>query len=346
MKIKNTHILLAVAAIVIVSYFAQTSGLLGSLESAITPKPCELAPFASNCICDDSTEKYETQYMYPTRYICEPLEKILDPDSPTFTTDAIQYAQNMLSSKYPECDTISCDFEQQSIESEWIETSEGRMVSVECVDHKFNNIPWAVHFDIYEGSLWARGDRESIHCNSYVPATPEEDGAYARFMDLCSASVNNPYCAGISESSEGMCSVIEVFPDTSNTRPSRTYTVGVAYGFPGVDIVETFGYCGSMAKAAWDDAKAKCTAKVNSNSATFDSDITQIATDFMSANNPYYSLCTPDNGNITIVVSEPFVEVTCTRYYNNYDRRFWNYKYDLELCVRSDYEYSQTGNKI
>ena len=168
-KKSTKGIVIAVVALIVIGFVMQMTGILGSLESMVTPKPCDEAPYAGNCICASDEDRFAFGWSGLTRYICEPDIKLLDPDTPTFEADAIAHAQSYLNENYADCDMISCDIEGTRIVSVLGQGKDERVALVECVDDVLDKTYWRVYVDIYEGNLADAGMFEdSAYCVSYV----------------------------------------------------------------------------------------------------------------------------------------------------------------------------------
>lgn len=85
-------------------------GLIESIGALITgsQNSCEDAPYQENCFCGEGERKVSVRWGGLDRWSCEVLEQLLiDPDSPTFESDAIQFTESYL--------TRYCGFEGANI---------------------------------------------------------------------------------------------------------------------------------------------------------------------------------------------------------------------------------------
>ena len=98
---QNKTILAIASSLVIIIIVALVffPGLIESIGAAFSGQvsSCEDTPYAENCICGEGERKVSLTVTGLTRYICEDLEQLLiDPDSPTFESDAIQFSEDYL----------------------------------------------------------------------------------------------------------------------------------------------------------------------------------------------------------------------------------------------------------
>jgi len=87
-------------------------GAVGSITSIFSsePQPCDTAPYSSNCICGENERKIDVPWLGIPKWACENVEQlILDPESPTFEQDAIDFTQAYLSQHCGAvCSDLSC----------------------------------------------------------------------------------------------------------------------------------------------------------------------------------------------------------------------------------------------
>ena len=124
-------------------------GLANSIISMVTgvPKTCLEAPFDKDCYCPEGYRKVSVPWLGIPRWTCENISALLlDPESPTFEQDAINFVRNYLEKYcYEICDGIECgdmdlciqgippSGKDRCIEAVFGYGKEGkRMVSVEC----------------------------------------------------------------------------------------------------------------------------------------------------------------------------------------------------------------------
>ena len=83
-----------------------------SVISAITGEPeyCMYAPYDENCICPDGERKIYVPWVGVPRWSCENVENlVLDPESPTFEQDAIDFTKAYLNQYCGDiCSDLSC----------------------------------------------------------------------------------------------------------------------------------------------------------------------------------------------------------------------------------------------
>lgn len=99
--VKNDTILkigggLVVIVLAMVVFFP---GLLESIGAALTPglDSCEDAPYSSDCFCPEGDRKVFVPWNGLDKWSCETLaELIIDPESPTFESDALSFTEAYL----------------------------------------------------------------------------------------------------------------------------------------------------------------------------------------------------------------------------------------------------------
>ena len=85
-------------------------GLIGSIGAIFSGQVnfCDDAPYDSECVCVEGDRKVPVPWLGIPRWSCETLEELLiDPDSPTFESDALQFTEDYL--------TRFCGFEGANI---------------------------------------------------------------------------------------------------------------------------------------------------------------------------------------------------------------------------------------
>lgn len=113
MKIKNAHKnALIVAAVAIVAIVLLVPGLLPSLGTLFTTtvSSCEDTPYDTDCFCELGVErKIRVPWLGIPKWSCENLEALLiDPESATFESDAIAFAEEYLSRWCPSVWVDTC----------------------------------------------------------------------------------------------------------------------------------------------------------------------------------------------------------------------------------------------
>ena len=69
------------------------------------PQACEQDSFNNECLCDVDEERIKVSYMGLNRYLCESVDKFLDPDSSNFQNDL----RNKASQEFSGCSMATCD---------------------------------------------------------------------------------------------------------------------------------------------------------------------------------------------------------------------------------------------
>ncbi len=71
-------------------------------------KSCSWAPYDENCVCEEGERKVSVPWLGKPKWSCENIENLLlDPESPTFETDALAFAENYFSIY---CGSVCTDF--------------------------------------------------------------------------------------------------------------------------------------------------------------------------------------------------------------------------------------------
>lgn len=167
--------------------FTYISSWIGSLEG---PKTCDETPYDDNCYCNPDEDKQKSPFStWGHRWYCEQSVLVLDPDSPTFQQDAINYVKAYLSRHSNgkcnlECGEICTDpfpgAGTQCIEASWGQGQTGeRLINVECKKMVSSNTgysPWRMQFlveyiedkprtyEVFENSNYCVA--ETTDCNS------------------------------------------------------------------------------------------------------------------------------------------------------------------------------------
>ena len=170
-KKSTKGIVIAVVALIAIGFVLQTTGILGSLQSAVTPKPCDEAPYASNCVCSLGYEKLVGTYAGINHYFCESEEKFIDPADLQFEQKVIDFAETTLSADYPNCNQKQCA--DGTWEVLWGTEKDfnklNRVINVECrtsITAYMGNIPARVTFDVEDGTIFQE------FCNDYIQPAP------------------------------------------------------------------------------------------------------------------------------------------------------------------------------
>ncbi|RLB09384.1 MAG: hypothetical protein DRG27_04520 [Deltaproteobacteria bacterium] len=105
-----SRILLAVVVIGLI--VLTVPGAMGSITSFFStePQPCDTAPYNENCICGENERKIYVPWLGIPKWSCENVEQlILDPESPTFEQDAIEFVKAYLSANCGDvCTNLEC----------------------------------------------------------------------------------------------------------------------------------------------------------------------------------------------------------------------------------------------
>jgi len=107
MNLKNIGIL---SAVVLVAAVVLVPGVLGAfLGFFSSSNSCLDSEFNAECTCPEGYRKVSSDWFTQERYTCEKLEDIiLDPESETFETDAIEFVERYFSNHCSAFDGLNC----------------------------------------------------------------------------------------------------------------------------------------------------------------------------------------------------------------------------------------------
>ena len=210
-----------IAVLLIALLWVFDSGVIDNIQLGADPtiKSCVETPFNDDCYCAIGYDKIPVSksFWQYGKWYCEPTDLFLDPDSPTFETDAIEYVQGYLSQNCGDtCVDLECggscrlqDHDGSSfgsthptypndrcISAVYGQGSSGeRIINVECVvitewdsenRPSSGTIPWRMNF--------------------FVESAEDEPKAYDFFSNYCSNGITRceppvtivPYTAPLS----------------------------------------------------------------------------------------------------------------------------------------------------
>lgn len=158
-------------AVIMALVFVLVPGLGASLASLITgPDFCNNAPFAWTCICglgfdkvvDPSWGGAGMKYMCIPGVQPKPYEFPISLDDPDYESKVFAYAQDHLTTTYPDCNTIACEsplwknyasFEYEGVTEAYLECLEQTMgPDGEIVGG--GQIWWSIVFSLDDGTIF------------------------------------------------------------------------------------------------------------------------------------------------------------------------------------------------
>lgn len=172
---------LALVAIAVVAVFAGIEfvvapGIISSffLTFGEANPYCGDAPYNPSCVCNSDENKKGVAWngiqteTNPMKYYCENVDLLLDPDSPTFEQDALSFANNHLTSNYPECDSINACPVEPEVGVGYTNFGK-RFVTVQCREIDAGRVLtfWHLYIDIEE-------EITSSSCMDLTEFEPEE----------------------------------------------------------------------------------------------------------------------------------------------------------------------------
>lgn len=143
---------LIIIGVIAVAVVLLMPGLAQSLISMITGEPlhCSMTPYSTDCLCNSDERKVSVPWGGLPRWYCETLDDLLlDPDSPTFEQDAIDFAGAYLDRHCGSvCTDLSCS--SGTIEAVYGWGVEGfRLANIECrveLEPGTGFVPWRMNF--------------------------------------------------------------------------------------------------------------------------------------------------------------------------------------------------------
>jgi len=157
-----------IVLLVVLGVLFLVPGLISNIGALFSGEisSCDIAPYSSNCFCEEGQRKISVPWLGVPRWSCETLEDLLlDPESPTFEDDAISFSEEYLSRNCGEiftdaCHGVICGCPEENpncgsfasshpiyptkacIAPVWGWGSQGaRLVNVECLEMKTWNTP-------------------------------------------------------------------------------------------------------------------------------------------------------------------------------------------------------------
>lgn len=239
----------------IIIVVAISSGAVSSIiEFAVgTPPSCHDTPFDKNCQCEiDETRKgvaangVQTE-TNPVKYYCEKTDLLLNPDSPTFRQEALNFAQEHLSENYFECNSIYACPVEPTVGVGYTNYGK-RSVTIICRQEQAGSVLtfWYLWVDIEEHEV------TSSSCSDLREFEPEY-GQGSLDVELYEDG-RSMFDIKVSASCQGKTGVIS---------GGYTYTLGqyepdaVDWWFHGMGYPQSRTFCGTWGTCELNDKKAR-----------------------------------------------------------------------------------------
>lgn len=159
--------ILGIIALVAIVTTLFVPGVSSSLQSIIGVKQaCIDAPFDPTCICADDEERLNFIAFGVPKFVCEPINKFIDPNDVDWQQQSIDYAESVLEQQYPDCTSRTCESGNWRVTLS-AENYENRVILVEClaIDQRFASV-W---FYVKDGSFTQVGPPS---CGNYYEPQP------------------------------------------------------------------------------------------------------------------------------------------------------------------------------
>lgn len=152
-------IILVIGLLGYVGYALLNGNLFGISLRFGADRACLIEPTNANCICEEGYERlsFKPASFATTRYYCESVEKVINPDNANYESEALALAENTLNSIYPSCNMYQCNqgdaFWRTGVAVANPTDVPNRVYSAECYDETQGIRFASISLDIEDGSV-------------------------------------------------------------------------------------------------------------------------------------------------------------------------------------------------
>ncbi len=164
-KPKNVLIIISILIVTgIIGFFLYNQGYL----SLGDPQLCDTEPYSENCYCQSDYEKLSVKAFGIEKYVCESLDKFINPTDSDWEQQAKTYAEQSLLEAYPTCNSIGCADGTETIMLGW-KDYEKRLITVECLTSSIpQQILNNIRFHLDTGEIYSNS------CGDFIAPTEND----------------------------------------------------------------------------------------------------------------------------------------------------------------------------